>query len=337
MQDIFAELECMAATHSGLSDDLEEAIMRWQHIFGYFPEQAENMILEQRDDLTSLVPEELWEAVREQQEFAGHDRESYSHWLRLMQKQQSKPPTRSVAKEQMKHAMDFSREYLVRLEGPISSVDVIQTLAGLNFTPKVLQGTTEDDDQNAAQFCRVDGLAKEKLTKWIEAEAPAFRPLFVSQSMALKDLCAHTTAPRLGIDASSPQNRLDSQNDIPRPQQNEYPVQYFFYGTLADAEVLRRLFHSLDSDRTEYSLRPASVTGGRLALWNGKYKALLDAQSSKAEVHGHRFEVQSKEHEDILRSYETEAYEVVRCHIVDADGSGVEGCTFRFRNEDLTT
>ena len=47
------------------------------------------------------------------------------------------------------------------------------------------------------------------------------------------------------------------------------------------------------------------------------------------EVRGSAYIVTSKEHEDALRLYETDKYEVVRCTI-QFEGSAVQGCTFRF-------
>lgn len=62
-----------------------------------------------------------------------------------------------------------------------------------------------------------------------------------------------------------PQYRPDS-SEVASPQ-NNYPVWYFFYGTLADQDVLGRLFGTLD-DSAQYELRPASITGtGSTRLW----------------------------------------------------------------------
>ena len=47
------------------------------------------------------------------------------------------------------------------------------------------------------------------------------------------------------------------------------------------------------------------------------------------EKSGSAYQVSSKEHEDALRIYETENYEVVRCMIAMAD-EVVHGLTFRF-------
>jgi hypothetical protein len=101
---------------------------------------------------------------------------------------------------------------------------------------------------------------------------------------------------------------------------------YFFYGTLADSDVLSR--HLGLSEEETPVLRSARVRGGRLECWAEKYKALVDAPSGDV-VSGFAYEVTSKEQEDALRAYETDNYEVVRCHI-SVEGRMVKGCTFRF-------
>ncbi|OTA94659.1 hypothetical protein M434DRAFT_394460 [Hypoxylon sp. CO27-5] len=122
-----------------------------------------------------------------------------------------------------------------------------------------------------------------------------------------------------------PQHRPNSMDD-PKlaPAQNEYPVWYFFYGTLADPMVLKRLLGH------QPSYQPATVTGGVLKTWGGKYKALVDAIDQKAEVQGHAFLVQDQEQEHSLQLYETDKYEVVRCEIQIDGKEKVKGLTFRF-------
>ena len=73
-------------------------------------------------------------------------------------------------------------------------------------------------------------------------------------------------------------------------------------------------------------LKPACITGGMLMIWDGKYTALVDGTSR---VEGSAYLLVSSEHEDALRSYETDKYEVVRCAISIA-GKEASGCTFRF-------
>ena len=80
----------------------------------------------------------------------------------------------------------------------------------------------------------------------------------------------------------------------------------------------------------QLDLRPACVTGGRIKTWAGKYKALVDDDSASASACiGWAYEVQCPEHEEALRIYETERYQVVRCTIEMWEQS-VGGLTFRF-------
>jgi hypothetical protein len=140
--------------------------------------------------------------------------------------------------------------------------------------------------------------------------------------MAAKDLSSTSAYPTLGIDTSMPQHRLSAPED-PKcfPGQHEYPVWYFFHGTLADPEVLGRLLGIVPSYRNAY------VQEGMLKTWGGKYKALVDNPGGVA--YGSAFLVQDQEQEDILRCYETENYEVVRCNLI-IENEKVSALTFRF-------
>ena len=48
---------------------------------------------------------------------------------------------------------------------------------------------------------------------------------------------------------------------------------YFLYGTLADAETL---YEKLDLEEMP-TLMPAVIRGGKIEMWGGKYRALVDA------------------------------------------------------------
>jgi hypothetical protein len=104
-------------------------------------------------------------------------------------------------------------------------------------------------------------------------------------------------------------------------------VVYFFYGRLADEKRLAKLF-----GETNGALRPAQMYGGRIRMWAGKYKALVDCPGAR--VYGWAYEVVSKDDEDALCVYETAKYEVVRVDIVVEGRGVVKGCTFRFAGEE---
>lgn len=327
MDNILAELESMAGAQVTQPEDLDLTIARWQALFEYSYDDAETAILQQRTDLTAVISEDLWEEFKERSDAQGHDRESYSHYLRNQTRTQKNPPSQTA--KATGTAVD---EYLVRLGGPISSADAIRDLASLSKTPKVSQAPSEDG-RPSAQFCHIDGIAKNKIEEWLHITKSSFDPLFIPFPWAAKNFDSISAAPTLGLDTTMPQNKPHVITKPPRPLQDEYPVWYFFYGTLSDTNKLQQLFRELDGEDTSYVLHSARVYGGKLTTWADKYKALVDDTGiyPAEPVSGDAFLVISKEHEDALRAYETRAYEVVRCRISfeDATMGSVDGCTFR--------
>jgi len=105
-------------------------------------------------------------------------------------------------------------------------------------------------------------VTRAKLLDWVAEHHPGFQPAIVRLTKAKKSLCSKSIAWTLAQDPTVPQSRLDDQNDIPRPLQDEYPVWYFFCGTLSDSEVLK---HQLNLD-TEPSLIPAHIEGAEVRL-----------------------------------------------------------------------
>ncbi|KAL1623817.1 hypothetical protein SLS54_004279 [Diplodia seriata] len=214
--------------------------------------------------------------------------------------------------------------YIMKLGGPLSTPSQIQAAAALPDPPALIQG--EADDGAGASFCRLSQQAVSRLEAWLSAAGiPNHkRPAFVRLSEAEKELCPHSPHPTLGVDATLPHHRPDSDTATYRPLQDEYPVWYFFYGTLADPDKLTSLFALGECDRPV--LPRAVVRGATIGTLAGKYKALVDGPGK---VDGWAYKVMNKEQEDILRAYETEKYEVVRCRI-EMEGGDVMGCTFRF-------
>ncbi|OTA55982.1 hypothetical protein K449DRAFT_387745 [Hypoxylon sp. EC38] len=108
------------------------------------------------------------------------------------------------------------------------------------------------------------------------------------------------------------------------------PMTYFFYGTLMQPEILKRV---LDLDH-EPIMRPAKIIGYSLTKW-GDYNALIDGESGQ-EVAGMAYEVKSPEHEYKLAYYETNAYELAPCLIDFTDGKQpdqVIGSTFKYAGD----
>ncbi|KAI1373011.1 hypothetical protein F4677DRAFT_462571 [Hypoxylon crocopeplum] len=241
----------------------DDDIRRWQSLFRYTYAQATQKIQEHRSDLSRvLVTDSHWEIVRVEKEAQGYDKEAYEHSCSL-----TAHTTPAVPRKNPSKATKPST-YLLKLEGPLSDVELVKSAVRLHETPIELNGT--DDSGEPATFCKVDAATKEKLLEYLSDQGSRFQPTFHSTSI---------------------------------------PVWYFFYGTLGNPEVLKRLLGC------EPSYHPATLTGGVLKTWAGKYKALVDAFDDRAEVAGQAFLVYNKEQEETLQLYETDKYEVVRCDI----------------------
>ncbi|KAH9895469.1 hypothetical protein F4778DRAFT_273656 [Xylariomycetidae sp. FL2044] len=315
--DLLDELECMAQTainQSELPDEPEyDDIKRWQFIFGLSFAQAHKEIQEHRADFSRpRVSDAHWEMVRVEKEAAGFDREMYEYSI-----------CGKAAKLLATRTTEQSQTYLLKLEGPMDDIEVVRVASQMKEVPPVYHGT--DDDGRPASFCKVDATARNNILAYLSHHELRFQPTFVRYSRAAKNLSADSAYPTLGIDPTLPQHRLCSAHgNDPKliPSQTQYPVWYFFYGTLADPAVLRRLLG------VEPVYREASVQGGILTTWGGKYKALIDRPRGGV-VHGSAFLVEDSEQEEILCCYETAKYEVVRCEIEMGDEK-VRGLTFRF-------
>ncbi|KAL4959608.1 gamma-glutamylcyclotransferase family protein [Aspergillus stella-maris] len=189
--------------------------------------------------------------------------------------------------------------------------------------PQHVEGAGETGE---ATFCFVNGAEKCALTAALSKHAAAFNPTFVHINRAEKALSTHCQAPCLSYVTSLSHHRASENGHVYVPAQNQYPIWNFFYGTLADREVLSE---KLDL-HTPPDLRPAIVQGS-MQIWAGTYKALVDGDDT---VTGWAYEVVSAEHEDVLRHYETEQYETVRCRIFMQDiDECIMGLTFRFSGD----
>ena len=318
--DPFKELERMAinaTSDSQLDEDgpCVDDIERWQHLFSYAYDEAKEKIEKHRSNLArERISEDLWALLRPQ--FNGYNREAYEYNLTLMHSDR-KSPYNLISET---HA-----SFLFKMEGPLEQVNVIWEALGSGSAPEFKHGWGEDGEAN---FCRVNGAGKAAVERWLSQRKKNYKPTFVLESLARKDLSRVSIHPFLGIDATLPQYRLKTFKSTPEPQQDQYPVWYFFYGTLANSSILA---HQLQLPEQDIPiLSPAFVDHGILKSWGGKYKALIDGQSN-SRVQGWAYEVQTAEHEEVLRFYETARYEVVRCSIGLLDRKmAVTGLTFRF-------
>ncbi|KAF4994319.1 hypothetical protein FDECE_13151 [Fusarium decemcellulare] len=325
--DLLDELEAMAQTVSlSTSDEIHDATVHmWQTLFGYSRSEAIRRIRQYRQYRQRphdvVISDSHWEMVRQQKESEGFDREAYEYSCGMANRKEShegKPTGRQLRKLQ-------SSSFLVKLEGPLSDIAAVAEAA--NVACLSAQGIFEavDTSGQPSFFYRINGINKLAIEEFLSNSVthPGFRPTFIRDSRAKKDLSVDSVYPTLGIDSTMPQYRVRSDTDVPRPVQNEYPVWYFFYGTLAESSVLSKLLN------VQPIYVNASIVGGVMKSW-GKYNALVDDLDAANILHGKAFLVENKDQENTLRVYETDAYEVVRCCIeMEADES-VNGLTFRF-------
>lgn len=222
--------------------------------------------------------------------------------------------------------------YLLKLDSLLTTLEKVQIAANLPAPPKLYQGTSDDGD---SLFCKVDGQTKSAIENWLSMQNNSVKPLFIPIKTAYKELSPNSIYPTLGKDFTLPQYRPQDTHLVMTPPlfgqtQDEYPVWYFFYGTLASVPKLHS-FLSLSEEEVPI-LHRARLQRGKMKTWGmGKYNALVDGLETDY-VEGSAYLVRSEEHEDRLRKYETEAYEVVRC-LIEMDDTAVQGCTFRFIGE----
>ncbi|KAI9706737.1 MAG: hypothetical protein M1820_004707 [Bogoriella megaspora] len=314
--DDFAELELMAANASTCIEDVSaEDIHRWQILFTYTHAKAESAIQEYRENVARVrVSDDHWAMVGSEMATLGHDKESYEYSLQFQHKNLNKEtPERSTA----------DSEYLLKLEEPLATPFDVYKAANLEQIPKILPGT--DDSDTDASFVIINGVAKDAIASKFTS------PTFIRLSKASKALSPYSAYPTLGFDTTLPHHRPSNTTTPFFPHQDSYPVWYFFYGTLAEPDRLMRLLNLPGAP----SLHRASVQGGVLKTWAGTYRALVDARERSA-VEGWAYLVSEREHEEALRYYETEKYEVVRCEIrVEGEEGVKKGSTFRFVDDRL--
>ncbi|KAI4688047.1 uncharacterized protein J4E84_004975 [Alternaria hordeiaustralica] len=221
-------------------------------------------------------------------------------------------------------------DYLFKITAPITPT-ILASAAILATQPKIHQGQGEDGD---ALFCQIRDIDIPTIKKWLAEAYPTISPTFIPINIARKTLSPFSAYPTLGYDTTLPHHRPQNTTDSEYlPAQNQFPVWYFFYGTLANPSHLAHLFNSPPGH--QHTLLPAMIHSGKIRTWGGKYKALVDNPGTCVE--GCAYEVVSKEQEDALRVYETAKYEVVRVEIMcrmDFRARFVRGLTFRFAGEE---
>jgi hypothetical protein len=234
----------------------------------------------------------------------------------------SKPvvPKSAALKRRARRRVEAS--YLIRLGGPFPTSRDIANALSLSRVPQTESGEAEDGE---ASFCRLSESSIHALDAWARKHNLKHNITKVRIGLAHKDL---GDLPVLGRDPTLPHHRPQLAFSTDKQRDSEYPVHYFFYGTLADPGRLQRLF---DVPLSRLSpLHPATLSDGRIVTWAGKYRALVDAPGAKED--GFAYAVTSADQEEALRVYEGDHYEVVAAKMV-LSGREIAGRTFRFAGE----
>ncbi|KAL8715785.1 MAG: hypothetical protein Q9220_000452 [cf. Caloplaca sp. 1 TL-2023] len=289
---------------------------RWQNLFGYSEDEARKAIKEHRADINGRkLSNKQWDLIRANEEADEIDRETYEHRLQLS----------SQKSYNCIHAQDSAEDqafkYLFKLGGPFPDIDTLRDKVRIPADLREGEG-----DGGKSYFAYIDADGKRAIEDWLKKTNSQYHVDFFPVNEARKDLCATSSYPTLGIDSTLPQHRMSDINHPHLPAQTQYPVWYFFYGTLMDPRSLQSCISASEPP----DLIPASVKGGVIRTHQQrKYKALVDGPAT-AQVDGFAFLVENAEQEGCLRYRETNNYEVVRCEIVMNGKETVRGLTFRF-------
>ncbi|KAI5259528.1 hypothetical protein E4T42_00197 [Aureobasidium subglaciale] len=231
----------------------EKDIKSWQKLFGFSYNDARDKIQNNRADLERRrISDELWLDMKASKGLQGHNRESYEYELFRRSKVSTTTDSRQavVSKSSLRGLL---------LTGPLATPEKVQTIAGLSEPPLVTAAESEEIDSSTS-FCYVTAGEEQLILKGLcDHGIVDFQPCFITINIAAKDL--HTSAsPTLGLsEPTLPQHRPDSVEDL--VQQDQYPVIYFFYGTLAQPEILKQVLELEDEVLT---LQPAYVLGGTI-------------------------------------------------------------------------
>ncbi|KAL8905257.1 MAG: hypothetical protein Q9171_006733 [Xanthocarpia ochracea] len=316
METMEQELERLAVKADRFDQKpTSQQVSRFRKLFSYSESQALDAIIGFRSDMNHQeLTDDQWATVQAEKEAAGHDRESYEHQRQLW----FAKPVESTFSAAGSGGAD---SFLFKLREPFPSVDVLRREVGV--TAELKGGYNEDG--TPADFACVNRNTKHAIEEWIQQHPTIHPPSFVPIRQAAKDLSKTSCYPSLGIDSTLPQHRAKNDEESFAPAQTEYPVWYFFYGTLKNPEELRKQLQLLYAPK----LISASVKGGYLRSWQSKYQALVDGPAD-AEVNGCAFRLYHSAHDESLRCHEGNVYEVVRCRILLSGGEEVQGLTFRF-------
>ncbi|KAH6898874.1 hypothetical protein B0T10DRAFT_578739 [Thelonectria olida] len=187
-----------------------------------------------------------------------------------------------------------SSTYLIKLDGPLSSIEAVARARARAGNFGPLSAHSIINATDAAAQHNGSSFCQ------VNSKATVAIKGFLSESQF--NLGQHS----YGVYSTLPQHILQGSNCVPRPAQVEYPV--------CDPSAPRPKL-------------AADFSG----LW--KMQGLVDDPRGNSIFDGKAFLANDKKHEDALQVYETDAYEVVQCHVEMKEGKPVDGLTFRFKGK----
>jgi hypothetical protein len=187
-----AELEAMASnalipddrSNDKRPESIGTSMARWQKLFGLTPDEAVERIMQHRQNLTrTRVSTEHWEVVRNDKEAQGHDCESYEYEIELQKKQallaDVVPGIAGSGPE------DDPITYLVELAGPLTSAEMIQSVAGLTEPPTLKTGRSVEEER-VVQLCCIDGKTRTTLLRWASERGGGFEPIILVDPRSIR-------------------------------------------------------------------------------------------------------------------------------------------------------
>jgi hypothetical protein len=173
------ELEALAgnAFNPSIQEDgtppepISTTISRWNRLFRIPGDDAIDMIMEHRNNLTRMrISDEHWEAVRTGKESQGYDREAYEYELGLQKRKANLSNFVPVDDE-----AESLVTYLVELSGPLGSLEAMQRAAGLQKAPLMVDGWSVEE-RRSVQMCIVGNKEKRAILQWAAEQGGGFEP-----------------------------------------------------------------------------------------------------------------------------------------------------------------
>lgn len=179
--------------------------------------------------------------------------------LCLAQQERCRPRTRVFDLQPLKPTtMDLRLTVCVVLSGSLDTPETIKEAAKLDCEPSMLEGSSVESAEEV-KMCEIGVQGRRNVESWLNQHHPTFAPTFITINRAIKHLSPISRAPMLGVDTTLPRFRLCAGDEEPRPRQGEYPVWYFFYGTLCALDIFVARLGDISPEEVKMGLQKAGV------------------------------------------------------------------------------